>query len=201
MRRSMCNKTNCGGDYVDDGEPERYGSSRMRQPAKCDRCGDSITIDMEDPKAKPYIPPPTPRRANGINVVTLDEVCKLKKAHEDDAGYDLRARETLVLRPMGRGKVLCGVRIELPRNVEAQIRPRSSMLIKWGLHVAFGTVDAGYRGELGVGVVNLGDQTLTIEKGDAVAQLVVARLEDFWFHEVKELSDSSRGEKGWGSSG
>ena len=118
----------------------------------------------------------------------------------EDAGLDLRAVEQVVLEPGVAQAVPTGIAIELPPGHEAQVRPRSGMALKHSLTVNFGTIDPGYRGEIRVVMFNLGRTSYTIEKGDRIAQLVVARYEAIEWEEG-ELGDSSRGTGGFGSSG
>ena len=119
---------------------------------------------------------------------------------EEDAGLDLRAVESVVLSPGIAQGVPTGIAIELPPGYEAQVRPRSGMALKHSLTVNFGTIDPGYRGEIRVIMFNLGRADYTIEKGDRIAQLVVAKYEAIdW--EIGELGDSLRGAGGFGSSG
>jgi dUTP pyrophosphatase len=118
----------------------------------------------------------------------------------EDAGLDLRAVERAVLEPGIAQAVPTGIAIELPPGCEAQVRPRSGMALKHSLTVNFGTIDPGYRGEIRVVMFNLGRANYTIEKGDRIAQLVVARYETIEWEEG-ELGDSSRGTGGFGSSG
>ena len=96
---------------------------------------------------------------------------------EEDAGLDLRAVESVVLSPGYAQGVPTGIAIELPPGYEAQVRPRSGMALKHSLTVNFGTIDPGYRGEIRVIMFNLGRADYTIEKGDRIAQLVVAKYE------------------------
>jgi dUTP pyrophosphatase len=118
----------------------------------------------------------------------------------EDAGLDLRAVERVVLEPGVAQAVATGIAIELPAGCEAQVRPRSGMALKHSLTVNFGTIDPGYRGEIRVVMFNLGRASYTVEKGDRIAQLVVARYEAIEWEEG-ELGDSARGEGGFGSSG
>jgi dUTP pyrophosphatase len=118
----------------------------------------------------------------------------------EDAGLDLRAVERVVLEPGGAQAVPTGIAIELPPGYEAQVRPRSGMALKHSLTVNFGTIDPGYRGEIRVVMFNLGHASYTVEKGDRIAQLVIARYEAIDWEEG-ELGDSSRGSGGFGSSG
>lgn len=124
---------------------------------------------------------------------------------EASAGMDLRAQldEAIVLTPLQRGIVKTGLFIELPIGVEAQVRPRSGMAIKHGISVlnAPGTIDADYRGEIGVILVNLSDTPFTINHGDRIAQLVIAKHETITWKQTDKLSDSARGTAGFGSTG
>ena len=125
-------------------------------------------------------------------------------AHPGDAGADLRAREDVVLEPGERRLVPTGVAIALPDGFVALIHPRSGLATKHGLTVvnAPGTVDAGYRGEISVLLINHDPRdAIDIKRGDRIAQLVVQRVEHAAFVEADELPDSSRGSGGFGSTG
>ena len=121
------------------------------------------------------------------------------------AGMDLRANieEAITLKPLDRTIVKTGLFIELPIGFEAQVRPRSGLAAKKGITVlnAPGTVDADYRGEIGVILVNLSNEDFTIENGERIAQLVIAKHEHAEWIEVETLSETSRGEGGFGSTG
>jgi dUTP pyrophosphatase len=121
------------------------------------------------------------------------------------AGMDLRADldAPITLTPLGRTIVKTGLFIELPIGYEAQVRPRSGLAIKKGITVlnSPGTVDADYRGEIGVILVNLSNETVTIEDGERVAQLVFCKVEQVQLNEVAELNESTRGAGGFGSTG
>ena len=121
------------------------------------------------------------------------------------AGMDLRADLTasITLAPLGRVVVKTGLFIELPIGYEAQVRPRSGLAIKKGITVlnSPGTVDADYRGEIGVILVNLSNEDFVIENGERIAQLIIAKHERAEWIEVQELSETSRGEGGFGSTG
>lgn len=120
----------------------------------------------------------------------------------EDAGMDLRATERTILEPGKPTLVPTGLAIELPPGFEAQIRPRSGLALKHAITLpnAPATIDPGYRGEIRVILLNLGTGDYTIEKGDRIAQMVIARYEAVEWEE-SELSDSARGEGGFGSSG
>ena len=126
-------------------------------------------------------------------------------ATEASAGMDLRAElaEPITLKPLERAIVKTGLFIELPVGYEAQVRPRSGLAAKKGITVlnAPGTIDADYRGEIGVILVNLSNEDFTIESGERVAQLVIAKHEHINWEEVEVLTDSVRGAGGFGSTG
>ena len=121
------------------------------------------------------------------------------------AGMDIRANltEPIILKPLERTIVKTGLFIELPIGFEAQVRPRSGLAAKKGISVlnAPGTIDADYRGEIGVILVNLSNENFTINNGERVAQLVIAKHERAEWQEVAELSETSRGSGGFGSTG
>ena len=121
------------------------------------------------------------------------------------AGMDLRANitESITLKPLARTIVKTGLFIELPVGIEAQVRPRSGLAIKKGVTVlnAPGTVDADYRGEIGVILVNLSNEDFIIENGERIAQLVIAKHERADWNQVEILSATARGEGGFGSTG
>lgn len=118
---------------------------------------------------------------------------------------DIRANipEPITLQPLERAIVKTGLFIELPIGYEAQVRPRSGLAAKYGITVlnAPGTVDADYRGEIGVILVNLSNQSFTVENGERIAQLVIAKHERAQWEEVQELSETTRGTGGFGSTG
>ena len=121
------------------------------------------------------------------------------------AGMDLRANleKPFLLNPFERGAVPTGLSIELPMGYEAQIRPRSGLSLKTGLSVpnSPGTIDSDYRGEIKVIMVNLSNATISIQDGDRIAQMVIARYEQISWFEVETLSESDRGAGGFGSTG
>jgi dUTP pyrophosphatase len=126
-------------------------------------------------------------------------------ATSDSAGLDLRAfiDAPVVLHPLGRALIPTGLFIALPGGTEAQVRPRSGFAYKQGVTVlnAPGTIDADYRGEIGVLLVNLSDANVTINNGDRIAQLVIAQYAQADWVEVNELSTTERGAGGFGSTG
>ena len=121
------------------------------------------------------------------------------------AGMDLVAsnEEDIVLKPLERFLVPTGIKIELPEGYEAQIRPRSGLSVKHGISLinCIGTVDEDYRGEVMAGVVNLSSETYTIQRGERIAQMVIAPVTKADIETVPELSETLRGEGGFGSTG
>jgi dUTP pyrophosphatase len=121
------------------------------------------------------------------------------------AGMDLRANllEEIILQPLARAIVKTGLFIELPIGYEAQVRPRSGLAAKYGVTVlnSPGTIDADYRGEIGVILVNLSNEAFTIVNGERIAQLIIAKHERAQWVQVQELSITERGEGGFGSTG
>ena len=121
------------------------------------------------------------------------------------AGMDLRANltDSITLQPMERKLIPTGLFIALPEGYEAQIRPRSGLSIKRGLSLvnAIGTIDSDYRGELMVPMINFSAEAQTIEDGERIAQMVIARYEQASLNQVAVLSETERGAGGFGSSG
>lgn len=126
-------------------------------------------------------------------------------ATKASAGADLKAvlEAAVTLQPLERKIVPTGLKIALPEGYEAQVRPRSGLAAKFGITVlnAPGTIDADYRGEIGVILVNLSNEAFTIEPGERIAQLVVAKFEQIDWELTQELSETDRGEGGFGSTG
>jgi len=121
------------------------------------------------------------------------------------AGMDLRANieEPINLKPMQRILVKTGLYIELPKDFEAQVRPRSGLAFKKGITVlnSPGTIDADYRGEIGVILINLSSEDFIIEDGERIAQMVIAKHENIKWVEVNSLEETERGGGGFGSTG
>ena len=124
-------------------------------------------------------------------------------AHVGDAGMDLFSVDEVVLNPLERKLIHTGIKIQLPSNTEAQIRPRSGLALKNGITVLNtpGTIDEGYRGEIGIVLINLSDEVFKVEKGMKIAQMVIKPTIQVEVEEVEGLDDTSRGEGGFGSTG
>ena len=126
-------------------------------------------------------------------------------ATADSAGVDLKAaiKEAITLAPLERSLIPTGLKIALPEGYEAQVRPRSGLAAKHGITVlnAPGTIDADYRGEIGVVLVNLSQTSFIIQPGERIAQLVAAKFEQIQWEETQALSETNRGAGGFGSTG
>lgn len=122
-------------------------------------------------------------------------------AHEGDAGCDLFATEAVVLNPGERGQVPTGLALAIPLGYVGLVWDKSGLSHKAGIKTLGGVIDSGYRGEIFVGVINLGTEPYTFEKGHKVAQLLIQKVESPIFEEVIELTDTSRGKGGFGSTG
>ena len=140
-----------------------------------------------------------------IKVINKSKHDLPKYQTELSAGMDLYANidETILLKSLERTLVKTGLFISLPKGYEAQIRPRSGLAFKNGITVLNtpGTIDADYRGEIGIILVNLSTQEFTINDGDRIAQMVIAKHEIAVWEEVEILDDTNRGKGGFGSSG
>ena len=145
--------------------------------------------------------------------ITMTQIKVINKGHQQhpayatsqSAGMDLRANidAPLILQPMERRLVPTGLYIALPEGFEAQVRPRSGLALKHGLTVlnSPGTIDADYRGEIMVLLINFSNEPFTINDGERIAQMVVARHEQAEFVEVEVLDETERGEGGYGHTG
>jgi dUTP pyrophosphatase len=124
-------------------------------------------------------------------------------AHPGDAGMDLCSVESLVIPAGGRSLVRTGLKMALPAGYEAQVRPRSGLALKRGVTVLNtpGTIDEGYRGEVGVILANFGNEDFSVEIGDRIAQMVIAPVVRAEIVEADELDATDRGEGGFGSTG
>ena len=140
-----------------------------------------------------------------INVVNTGKQPLPAYATPQSAGMDLRANleESITLQPMERRLIPTGLHIALPEGYEAQIRPRSGLALKHGITVlnSPGTIDADYRGEVMVLLINLSQQDFVVNDGERIAQMIIARHEQAVFAEVKELDETERGAGGYGHTG
>ena len=140
-----------------------------------------------------------------INIVNKSNNPLPGYSTDHSAGMDLRANltEPKTLKPLERALIPTGLYIELPVGFEAQIRPRSGLALKKGLSVLNtpGTIDADYRGEIGVILINLSNEEVTIESGERICQMVIAKHEQGNLVEVELLNETDRGAGGFGSTG
>ena len=156
-----------------------------------------ITLASAMLKARPYVQ---------IKLKKCRENARVPKYKtEGSAGMDICAAilEPVTLKPMERKLIPTGLQIELPIDVEAQIRPRSGLSIKYGITLVncVGTIDSDYRGEICVPLINLSQEDYTIQPDERIAQMIIIRYTLANFIEVAKLSETSRGEKGFGSTG
>ncbi len=140
-----------------------------------------------------------------INIINKSGLALPQYETAHAAGMDMRAftPEEIVIKPMQRVLVPTGLHIELPVGYEAQIRPRSGLAYKHGISIVNspGTIDADYRGEIKVLLINHSDTDFVINNGDRIAQMVIAKHETISWESVEELSDTARGEGGYGHTG
>lgn len=140
-----------------------------------------------------------------IKIVNSSRHALPEYATPQSAGLDLRANldEPVTLQPLQRALIPTGLRIALPQGYEAQVRPRSGLALKHGITLLNtpGTIDADYRGEVGVIMVNLSTEPFTVADGDRIAQLVIARHEQAEWVAAESLDETERGEGGFGHSG
>jgi len=140
-----------------------------------------------------------------VNIINRSRFPLPQYATVHSAGLDLRAdiEQAQVLKPLERALVPTGLYIELPEGYEAQVRPRSGLAAKHGISIVNtpGTIDPDYRGEIKVILVNLSDVPFTLEPSERIAQMVIARFEHISWNEVETLSETVRGEGGFGHTG
>lgn len=140
-----------------------------------------------------------------VNIINRSKHALPSYQTTHSAGMDLRADldSPVILKPLQRVLIATGLFIELPEGYEAQIRPRSGLAYKHGISIVNspGTIDADYRGEIKVLLVNLSDTDFTVEDGERIAQMVVARHERVVWSETETLTDTERGAGGYGSTG
>ena len=141
-----------------------------------------------------------------LNILRTDPRVQMPSYEsENAAGMDIRAflAEDVPIPPLGRVRIPTGLRLEIPEGFEGQVRPRSGLAIKFGVTLlnSPGTIDADYRGDVDIILVNLGEQTFVVKNGDRIAQLVIAPVVHAVPVETHELSATARGSGGFGSTG
>jgi len=138
-----------------------------------------------------------------IKIQKVEDVNLPSYAHPGDAGLDLYSAENYTLKPGERKIISTGIKMAVPEGFEAQVRPKSGLAAKHGISVVNtpGTIDSGYRGIVGVILINHGNEEFIIEKNMKIAQMVINKIEIADIEEVQELDDTTRGEGGFGSTG
>ncbi|MAI28265.1 MAG: dUTP diphosphatase [Flavobacteriales bacterium] len=140
-----------------------------------------------------------------IKIINRSKHVTPKYETKNSAGMDIKASLTspIVLKPLERILIKTGLFVELPNGYEAQVRPRSGLSLKKGITIlnSPGTIDADYRGEIGIILINLSNSNFEINDGDRIAQLVISKYERISWVEVDSLSETSRGSDGFGSTG
>ena len=138
-----------------------------------------------------------------VKIKKVADVKTPSYAHKGDSGVDLYAAEDYTLKPMERKLISTGIKVEIPHGYEAQVRPKSGLAIEHGISHAnsIGTIDSCYRGEIKIPMINFGDKPYKIEKGKKIGQMVFAKVEEAVFEEVDGLGETTRNEKGFGSTG
>lgn len=138
-----------------------------------------------------------------VKIKKIKEVQTPSYANEGDAGVDLYSAEDCLLKPMERKLVSTGIKMAVPRGYEGQVRPKSGLAMEHGISLAnaVGTIDSGYRGEVKIACINLGNKEFEIEKGNKIAQMVFNKVEEVDFEEVDELDETTRNDGGFGSTG
>lgn len=139
-----------------------------------------------------------------VKILSNSQYSLPEYAHVTDSGMDVRANieEKVVLKPLERHLFPTGIYVELPPDYEIQVRPRSGLAKKRGLVPVFGTVDEGYRGEIGVNIINLSNEEQVIDPGERIAQFVIAKVEKAILKVVDVISENTdRGVTGYGESG
>ncbi len=137
-----------------------------------------------------------------VKIRKLTEESKVPEhAHKGDAGMDIFASEKVILRSGKHIVIPTGIAMEIPEGYAGLVWDKSGLAISHGLTIIAGVIDAGYRGEIFVAMTNISDKAYTLEKGDKVAQILIQKIESPIILQVDELTDSSRGEGGFGSTG
>ena len=141
------------------------------------------------------MPPEGPKKA------TDDDATTPIQATSGDAGNDLFSTEAVELEPLQRKIVKTGISIAIPQGLYGRVAPRSGLAVKHGIDVLAGVIDAGYRGEVGVVLINLSSDKVSLEKGSKIAQLIIEKCHSVHWEEVSDLSESERLDAGFGSTG
>lgn len=137
-----------------------------------------------------------------LQIKLLNQKAKLPNyAHKGDAGFDLYAVEKIAVKPNCRTEVKTGIAMKIPKGHVGLIWDKSGLAIKYGLKTIGGVIDSGYRGEVIVGIYNTGDKEYIFEEGHKVAQMLIQAVKCPAIKQVKELDKTTRGEKGFGSTG
>ena len=138
-----------------------------------------------------------------IKMQKVPDVPTPSYAHKGDAGVDIYAAEDTLLNPMERKLVPTGLRLEIPYGYEGQVRPKSGLAINHGIsHAnAVGTIDSSYRGEIKVPLINLSNKLYKVEKGKKIGQIIFAKVEEAVFEESEQLTETTRNQNGFGSTG
>lgn len=138
-----------------------------------------------------------------IRIQKISDVKLPSYAHEGDAGMDIYSADNHTLQPGERKLIPAGFKMAVPMGYEAQVRPKSGLAAKHGVTVVNtpGTIDAGYRGEVGVILINHGQEEFKVEKDSKIAQIIINKVENFPIEIVNDLDSTSRGEGGFGSTG
>ncbi len=131
---------------------------------------------------------------------TCDEAEIPVRANNGDAGYDLVSVQEKILAPLERAVIKTGIKIQIPTNYYGRVAPRSGLAVKSGIDVMAGVIDSGYRGEVGVVLINLSKDKFMVKKGAKIAQLIIESCMPAEWHQVKNLEESQRGSNGYGSS-
>jgi dUTP pyrophosphatase len=137
-----------------------------------------------------------------IKIKKIDSNAVIPKyAHEYDAGMDLYSIEDYVLKPMEKKIFKIGLKIEISKGYYGSIRDRSGLAAKYSIHVLAGVIDSNYRGEVGIVLINLGQEDFNIGKGDRIAQILIQPIETAEIEDVEDVSETERGEGCFGSTG
>ncbi len=137
-----------------------------------------------------------------VKIKKLSPTAKLPTyAHASDAGMDVYALEHVVVQPMERVQIKTGIALEIPEGAVGLVWDKSGLSHKKGVKVLGGVIDSGYRGEVLIGIINLGSEEVVFEMGDKVAQILIQKVEHVDIVEMEELNDADRGDNGFGSTG